>query len=1004
MKKLVLLFFFVLRLATVGFSQLNFQPSPISYPAKISWGTFMYSEQLFDNPDNWKFVRENMDIYLMHQQYWLNTNYLVYCKGPTAGKSRWAEFAKIIGNKPISLENAVYFTAWGVPTAADNQVADLWVNRVMTDQVTPMRNAGLNLTQLNIDMGPKTSLGGISRRHPDWNEDDLTALYGNGTAGGYTGTKPVGNGIWKSFAEKLDLINPSVSVNIVASPVYFDWKEPGKTPYTSISDHLTFSPLMNDAGTSPVLVNGAQVNLKFDGFNWFTSHFKGVSPTISTNFVSDAPYEYWNWTNIPVRDNFRSIIKAYENWLHQNGREHHLIVTGGATAAENPLNGMADSAYCSASQTVRDQLDIAYYNKSMQGIQLYQKLGIRADVYVVESWLKYPYDVANENKAGSFAKLGKDIINYVKGPNQKLDLTMVSPTNGFGNGVFEAKAISQKFADALPAIGAQKTYEFTFSNSSGITILPMLKMQQLSLAGTTVTVYDGTTNITSQILSVDGYTFPTQFVNPITTIKVVVSNVSKAINTEGGFGLWLYWNPQDPFGPRDAMAVTYNENAIINYWDFTSSTEGWNAASNMTMNASNSINTMTITADDPHVTSPDNLQLLTSQYKYVIISLQNQTSATSAELFWATTSDATFNGTKRISFPIVANDTKQRYYIVDLSTNTNWTGTIKQIRLDPTVATSGTVKVDFIKVTGAYPTNPASIPGIIQVENFNIGGDGNAYSDATPTVNSGNQYRTSEGVDISVHPQQAGNYIIGWTAPNEWLDYIVDIQKDSYYNISASVSSAVSTAKFDVLLNGESITPEIQVPNSGAYTTYQDITLKNIKLPIGLNVLRIRTITAGFNIDKLQCTDAVKTQTIALKIGWNLISTNVYPQDSSIATLFSGLDVQEIKTISSFWRKGQNTAFNSLQKITSGQGYLVKMNKAGTLNITGMPVETQNFASLHTGWQLIGCPFQNATTLTTYFNSSNCKIVKNFDGFWIPNGTTNSILTLEPGKAYYLKK
>ena len=255
-----------------------------------------------------------------------------------------------------------------------------------------------------------------------------------------------------------------------------------------------------------------------------------------------------------------------------------------------------------------------------------------------------------------------------------------------------------------------------------------------------------------------------------------------------------------------------------------------------------------------------------------------------------------------------------------------------------------------------------------------------------------------------MHPQQTGNYIIGWTAPNEWLDYIVDIQKDSYYNITASVSSAVSTAKFDVLLNGESITPEIQVPNSGAYTTYQDITLKNIKLPIGLNVLRIRTITAGFNIDKLQCTDAVKTQTIALKIGWNLISTNVYPQDSSIATLFAGLDVQEIKTISSFWRKGQNTAFNSLQKITSGQGYLVKMNKAGTLNITGMPVETQNFASLHTGWQLIGCPFQNATTLTTYFNSSNCKIVKNFDGFWIPNGTTNSILTLEPGKAYYLKK
>jgi len=146
------------------------------------------------------------------------------------------------------------------------------------------------------------------------------------------------------------------------------------------------------------------------------------------------------------------------------------------------------------------------------------------------------------------------------------------------------------------------------------------------------------------------------------------------------------------------------------------------------------------------------------------------------------------------------------------------------------------------------------------------------------------------------------------------------------------------------------------------------------------------------------------SQTIQLQQGWNLISLNRTPTDSSISTLFAGLDVQEIKTADAFWRNGQNIAFNSLQKLTTCEGYLVNMNVAGTLLVTGMPVETQNFVSLQLGWQLIGCPYQTATSLSTLFNTTNCQVVKNFDGFWIPSGTTNSITTVDPGKGYFLKK
>ena len=54
------------------------------------------------------------------------------------------------------------------------------------------------------------------------------------------------------------------------------------------------------------------------------------------------------------------------------------------------------------------------------------------------------------------------------------------------------------------------------------------------------------------------------------------------------------------------------------------------------------------------------------------------------------------------------------------------------------------------------------------------------------------------------------------------------------------------------------------------------------------------------------------------------------------------------------------------------------------------------------GWHLIGCPFQVETTFSSEFNSSNCFVVKNFEGFWIPNETTNSIVNFEAGKGYFL--
>jgi hypothetical protein len=146
------------------------------------------------------------------------------------------------------------------------------------------------------------------------------------------------------------------------------------------------------------------------------------------------------------------------------------------------------------------------------------------------------------------------------------------------------------------------------------------------------------------------------------------------------------------------------------------------------------------------------------------------------------------------------------------------------------------------------------------------------------------------------------------------------------------------------------------------------------------------------------------TQSLSLAKGWNLISFNVSPTVKIIDTVFKAVisNVTEIKTMDAFWRSGQNIAFNSLKTITDGAAYLVYMKATGTIAVSGTAI-TASLPTIKTGWQLLGCPYQANTTLSTILSSTNCSEIKNFTGFWIPSGTTNSITTLDPGKGYFVK-
>jgi len=179
--------------------------------------------------------------------------------------------------------------------------------------------------------------------------------------------------------------------------------------------------------------------------------------------------------------------------------------------------------------------------------------------------------------------------------------------------------------------------------------------------------------------------------------------------------------------------------------------------------------------------------------------------------------------------------------------------------------------------------------------------------------------------------------------------------------------------------------------------------------PIIVRIINNRTDGGSLHITDLYVEGSVPkvsqvTQTISLQQGWNLISLNIRPADTTIATLFAGKDVLVVKDAQSFWVKNNTSQLQSLQKLTPGIGYLVKMSTATTLTIQGVPLNQTITIPNNPGWYLIGCPYQTVTPIYNYFNINNCKQIKNFTGFWIPDGTTNSITNFEPGKGYFLKK
>jgi hypothetical protein len=158
-----------------------------------------------------------------------------------------------------------------------------------------------------------------------------------------------------------------------------------------------------------------------------------------------------------------------------------------------------------------------------------------------------------------------------------------------------------------------------------------------------------------------------------------------------------------------------------------------------------------------------------------------------------------------------------------------------------------------------YLPSPVALPGTIEAENFDMGGEGVAYH--TGTTNQGGAYRPSDGVSIEACSDTGGGFDVGWTASGDWMGYTVSVAAAGSYDITARVSSGTTGGSFHIEGGpvghiGSPILATVSVPGTGGWQTWTNVTVHGVALSAGTQWFRIVEDTAGYNINWISVSPA----------------------------------------------------------------------------------------------------------------------------------------------------
>jgi len=165
----------------------------------------------------------------------------------------------------------------------------------------------------------------------------------------------------------------------------------------------------------------------------------------------------------------------------------------------------------------------------------------------------------------------------------------------------------------------------------------------------------------------------------------------------------------------------------------------------------------------------------------------------------------------------------------------------------------------------------AHIPGVIEAENYDLGGESVAYHELDGVYTNG-LYRKGDAVDIEA--KTGGGYDVYSIKPGEWLNYSLVADSTANYNLEFQVSATANSA-LQLLVDG-AIKDTLNVNSTGGSQTWTKNSLI-LSVAKGSHVLQLKSLSGAVSFDKVTAIYGKQTAVTEL----NNAQMKVYPNPVS---------------------------------------------------------------------------------------------------------------------------
>ncbi|MBK6897700.1 MAG: carbohydrate-binding protein [bacterium] len=145
------------------------------------------------------------------------------------------------------------------------------------------------------------------------------------------------------------------------------------------------------------------------------------------------------------------------------------------------------------------------------------------------------------------------------------------------------------------------------------------------------------------------------------------------------------------------------------------------------------------------------------------------------------------------------------------------------------------VKVTVLPNGTPYSGSPVAVPGRIEAERYDLGGEGIAYHDVNAN-NIGLVFRPSEGVDLE--GAAGGGYDVYWIVAGEWIEYTFSVAQAGTFDFVPYVATVPGFGNFTLSIDNVNVSGKRPVTSTGGWQFWTPLRVTDVPLTAGTHIMR----------------------------------------------------------------------------------------------------------------------------------------------------------------------